>query len=175
MRPHGGADWIGHGATLEDALADAWVKSKSGKVVVTQLEWEKGGVLFAGVEVTWPKGKPAILTFEEPKEQATGEWSHRAWAAEQVSKTCLTEDEQRSVLDRFMETRQDLDDSEVIGEPEELSAADAFAREHEDDETPEEPGEEATPEHEAPVIPDEDMETVGAADLEGMNEELVAA
>jgi hypothetical protein len=74
-----------------------------------------------------------------------------------------------------METRQDLDESAVMEEPEELSAADAFAREQEDDEAPEEePGEEATPEDEAPVIPDEEMEAYGAADLDDAERDLVA-
>jgi hypothetical protein len=178
MRPMGPCEQIGHGATLEDALADAWTKSKSGQVIVTQLEWEKGGITFAGVDVVWPHGQPAIPTFDAPEEQAaTGDklTTPRWWAEGYISKTCLTAEEAARVIDRFMETRQDLDESAVMEEPEELSAADAFAREQEDDEAPEEePGEEATPEDEAPVIPDEEMEAYGAADLDDAERDLVA-
>jgi hypothetical protein len=174
MRPLGGTEQIGHGATLEDALADAWVKAKSGQVVVSQVERETGGILFRGVDVQWPHGKPAIPTFDAPEEQTDKHEVGRWWAEGYIGKTCLTAAEKARVLDRFMAMR-----TEVFAgteEPEELEPAEVFARESWDDGgEQDEPGDEATPEHEAPVIPDEEMETFGASDLDDAERELVAA
>jgi hypothetical protein len=173
-----GAAQIGYGITLEDALADAWTKAKSGQVVVTQIERETGGILFRGVDVKWPHGKPAIPQLELAEEATDNKdaWAIRGWANEQIVKTCLTTDESLRVLDRFMATRGERDESAVMDEPDELEPAEAFARESWDDEgLQDEPGDEATPENEAPVIPDEDMETFGAVDLDDAARELVAA
>jgi hypothetical protein len=178
MRPVGPCEQIGHGATLEDALANARSKIEAGDLIVTQLEFEKGGVTFSGVDVVWPKGKPAIPKFDAPEAETDKKdgWHIRRWAAKQINTTCLTANEGFRVLDRFMATREELDESAIMEEAEELSPAEAFAREHEDDDgEQEEPGEEATPENEAPVIYDEDMETVGASDLDDAERELVAA
>ena len=175
-----GSESIGWGASLQEALADAKAKVEAGVVVIEPVEWVTADLHFGGASVEWPRGRPAMVVPVEPEEQEATDkqdsWHIRRWAAQHINTTCLTADEGFRVLDRFMADRQDLDESEVMEEPEELEPAEAFAREHEDDETPEEePGEEATPEEEAPVIPDEDMETFGAADLDDAERELVAA
>jgi len=174
---NGAIEEIGYGATYPDALADARAKVEAGHVVVTQEEWVTADLHFGGVEVAWAKGKPKRPDFSAQKDRADmGKEDMWTWSEQHLSKTCLTFHENRRVLDRFMESRQNLDESAVMEEPEELSDAEAFAREHEDDDCEqEEPGEEATPEHEAPVIPDEDMEAYGAADLDDAERDLVAA